>query len=138
MKCLRYCLQMIDILEYLRKYYMVSSNTDNIYPVVLRVYITYLECLTFFVVPLHVIRYTSCTITSHNNPFVYLYVCISISSCFNWLICHITLKKYIYIHFTSHNNIPLITSVDILPLILTPEVVENCGYCIYSIGLKCH
>ena len=34
-------------------------------------------------------------------------------------------------------NVPLLTSVDVVPLMKTAGVVENSGHCIYSIGLKC-
>ena len=38
---------------------------------------------------------------------------------------------------TSLYNVPLLTSVDVVPLMKTAGVVENSGQCIYSIGLKC-
>ena len=41
---------------------------------------------------------------------------------------------YIYI---SPNNVPLLTSVNIVPLMMTAGVVRNSGHCMYSIGLKC-
>ena len=34
-------------------------------------------------------------------------------------------------------NVPLLTSVDVVPLMKTAGVVKNSGHCIYSIGLKC-
>ena len=44
---------------------------------------------------------------------------------------------YIYIYFTSLYNVPLLTSVDVVPVKKTAGVVENSGHCIYSIVLKC-
>ena len=38
---------------------------------------------------------------------------------------------------TSLINVPVLTSVDVVPLMKTAGVVENSGHCIYSIGLKC-
>ena len=38
---------------------------------------------------------------------------------------------------TSLYNVPLLTSVDVMPLMKTAGVVENSEHCIYSIGLKC-
>ena len=35
-------------------------------------------------------------------------------------------------------SVPLLSSVDVVPLVKTAGVVENSGHCIYSIGLKCH
>ena len=34
-------------------------------------------------------------------------------------------------------RIGLLTSVDVVPLMKTADVVENSGHCIYSIGLNC-
>ena len=34
-------------------------------------------------------------------------------------------------------NVPLLTSVNVVPLMKTAVVVENSEHCIYSIGLKC-
>ena len=34
-------------------------------------------------------------------------------------------------------KVPLLTSVDVVPLMKTAGVVKNSGHCIYSIGLKC-
>ena len=44
-----------------------------------------------------------------------------------------SLNIYIYIYY----NVPLLTSVDVVPLMKTAGVVENSGHCIYSIGLTC-
>ena len=44
-------------------------------------------------------------------------------------------KRTLLIH-TSINDVPLLTSVDVVPLMKTEGVVENCGHCIYFIGLK--
>ena len=40
------------------------------------------------------------------------------------------------ITLTSLNNVPLLTSVDLLPLMKTAGVVTNSGHCLYSIGLN--
>ena len=50
--------------------------------------------------------------------------------------------KHIYIYKDEQNialldNFPLLTSVDVVPLMKTTGVVKNSGHCIYSIGLKC-
>ena len=42
----------------------------------------------------------------------------------------------IYIYIYSLHNVPLLTSVDVVPLMKTAGVVENSEHCIYSIGLK--
>ena len=38
---------------------------------------------------------------------------------------------------TSPYNVPLLTSVDVVPLMKTAGVVEISGHCIYSIGSMC-
>ena len=38
---------------------------------------------------------------------------------------------------TSFYKVPLLTSVDVVPLLKTAGEVENSGHCIYSIGLRC-
>ena len=38
---------------------------------------------------------------------------------------------------TSLNNVHLLTSVDVVPLMNTADVVDNSGHCMYSIGLRC-
>ena len=37
----------------------------------------------------------------------------------------------------SLNNVPLLTSVDVVPLMKTAGVIKNSGHCVYSIGLMC-
>ena len=43
----------------------------------------------------------------------------------------------IYIYIRNIYNVPLLTSVDVVPLMKTAGVVENSGHCIYFIGLRC-
>ena len=42
--------------------------------------------------------------------------------------------SYLVATLTSLYNVPLLTSVDVVPLMKTAGVVENSGHCIYSIG----
>ena len=62
--------------------------------------------------------------------YVYKYI-------FNVLWCDSSSTYYVYTYIYITYNVPLLTSVDVVPLMKTAGVVENSGHCIYSIGLMC-
>ena len=50
---------------------------------------------------------------------------------------YLCIYLYTYVCMYIYVYIPLLTSIDVAPLMKTTGVVENSGHCIYCIGLKC-